>query len=152
MASGVLMQGEKIFVQRREDEGIWGGLWEFPGGCLEPGEGPEEAVVREWAEETGFVVDVDRALTVIRHGYTRYRVTLHAFALRFADGLPAPGPAKGLATSPDAEVNLPAPPQLTEATDWAWVTLKELSGLPLPAPHRKLADLLTVGANKDSTK
>ena len=47
---GVLLHEGKVFIQRRNEKDVWGGLWEFPGGCVEPGETPERAVVREWLE------------------------------------------------------------------------------------------------------
>lgn len=127
VANGVLLRGGRVFVQRREDEGVWAGLWEFPGGCMEPGEIPEQTVVREWGEELDFAVRPVRKLAVIRHSYTTYRVTLHCYIL----ALDAP-PADPF----------PAPPALREATDWRWVTFDELAALPLPAPHRKIADML----------
>ena len=81
VVTGVLSSHGRIFVQKRLPRGAWGGLWEFPGGRVEPGETPEQAVVREFAEETGLAVRVTAPLGVIRHGYTTYRVRLHCFAL-----------------------------------------------------------------------
>lgn len=37
---GVLLHEGKVFIQRRNEKDVWGGLWEFPGGCVEPGETP----------------------------------------------------------------------------------------------------------------
>lgn len=53
VGTGVLLLREnKLLMQRREDNGLWG----FPGGSLEPGESLEEAARREVLEETGVVV------------------------------------------------------------------------------------------------
>lgn len=49
-----------VLVQRRPEAKQHGGLWEFPGGKVEPGEGPEAALVRELAEELGIAVDPAR--------------------------------------------------------------------------------------------
>ena len=49
--------GTKVLIQRRAERAHHGGLWEFPGGKIEPGEGPEAALVRELHEELGIVVD-----------------------------------------------------------------------------------------------
>ena len=40
---GVLLHEGKVFIQRRNEKDVWGGLWEFPGGCVEPGETPSRA-------------------------------------------------------------------------------------------------------------
>ena len=131
VVTGVLRHEGRVFVQKRCDRGAWGGLWEFPGGRVEPGEEPRQAVVREHHEETGFAVQVSEEYGIIRHGYTTYRVTLHCFgvALTAADG---PKDADGL----------PVPPVLTAASAYRWVSPRELQALAMPAAHRKLADRL----------
>ena len=49
--------GTQVLIQRRAERAHHGGLWEFPGGKIESGEGPEAALVRELHEELGIVVD-----------------------------------------------------------------------------------------------
>ena len=91
VVTGVLSSHGRVFVQKRLPQGAWGGLWEFPGGRGEPGETPDQAGVREFAEETGFAVRVTAPLGIIRHGYTTYRVRLHCFALELVtDTTPVP--------------------------------------------------------------
>ena len=121
---GVLLHEGKVFIQRRNEKDVWGGLWEFPGGCVEPGETPEQAVVREWMEEVGFKVAIVRPLDVIRHNYTTYRITLRCYQLRLE------GEPKGC----------PVPEELAEATACQWIAPQDIEDFPLPAPHRKLAD------------
>lgn len=121
---GVLLHEGKIFIQRRRDKDVWGGLWEFPGGCVEPGETPEQAVTREWMEEVGFKVSVVRPLAAIRHGYTTYRITLRCFLVRLED----------------EPRGWPEPREPTEATAFRWIAPEDIDRFPLPAPHRKLAD------------
>jgi mutator protein MutT len=53
--------GPRVLICKRPEEAIRGGLWEFPGGKIEPGEAPEAAAVREVLEETGLVLDVRQA-------------------------------------------------------------------------------------------
>lgn len=123
VATAVLRHRGLFFIQRRKPGGAWGGLWEFPGGRVEPGETPDAAAVRELFEETGFTARIEAPLGVIRHGYTTYRVTLHCYLLSLPDpaaGLPAPG--------------------LTAAVASRWAALAELDGLAFPAGHRKLID------------
>jgi 8-oxo-dGTP diphosphatase len=52
----------KVWVQTRTDDGIYHGLLEFPGGGIEPGESPLEAVIREVHEEVGITVSPEQAL------------------------------------------------------------------------------------------
>lgn len=122
IATGVLVHQGRVFIQRRRDDDVWGGLWEFPGGCIEEGEAPEDTVVREFDEETGFAVQTAGHIRTLQHGYTRYRVTLHCYFLSALNGLGAP--------------------TLTEATAARWVTPDELDRYAFPAGHRKLIDSL----------
>ncbi len=122
VVTGVLHNGGKIFVQKRLPKGVWGSLWEFPGGCIEEGESPEEAIVREFEEETGFHVQIERKYTVIKHGYTTYRITLHCFALKLKNNEIFPEP------------------NLTAATEFKWLNIEDTKQYAMPAAHRKLAD------------
>ena len=126
--TGVLHCAGRVFVQKRPPAGVWGNLWEFPGGRVEPDESPEQASVREFMEETGFAVRVTERHGIIRHGYTTYRLTLHCFGLEFENA--------------DASVSPPQPPLLSAATEARWVNPEELNALAMPAAHRKLADNL----------
>ena len=124
VSAGLCFQGEKIWIFKRGPGRKNAHLWEFPGGCVEPGETPEQAVVREWMEEVGFKVAIVRPLDVIRHNYTTYRITLRCYQLRLE------GEPKGC----------PVPEELTEATACQWIAPQDIEAFPLPAPHRKLAD------------
>ena len=133
--TGVLRVGKYVFVQKRPPSGVWGNLWEFPGGRVEANETPEQASVREFMEETGFEVRVTANYGVIRHGYTTYRLTLHCFGLELVS------PHTGAGTQ-GTSGNCPPPPQLTAALQYRWTTPQELENLAMPAAHRKLADSL----------
>jgi A/G-specific adenine glycosylase len=122
MACGILRQGDRVFIQQRMPDDVWGGLWEFPGGRLEEGEMPEQAARREIAEETGWQVGRLSFYRTVTHHYTRYRVTLHSFV-----GV--------VATDADA-------PVLTAASQYAWVSLPGLAAYPFPAGHRQLVAAL----------
>ncbi len=141
VASGVLVRDGRVFVQRRLNTGAWASLWEFPGGRVEAGESPEEAVVREFREETGFAVRVRRPCGVIRHGYTTFRVTLHCFLLELEEG--------NAASRHDGE-GRPLPEILTAATACRWLAPEDLATIALPAAHRKLADRLRKTDNGDA--
>ncbi len=122
VCTGVLTHAGRIFVQKRPTPGVWAGLWEFPGGRIEPGETPAQAVVREFREETEFAVQVAEPLGLVRHGYTTYSVSLHCFLLTLANG--------------------GNQPVLHAADTFRWAGARDLAGLAFPAGHRKLLDRL----------
>jgi A/G-specific adenine glycosylase len=73
-------------VLRRPSSGLLGGLWEFPGGKLRPGEGPAAAARREFREETGLEAGPLEDLGVFHHEYSHFRVALHLFRSRSPRG------------------------------------------------------------------
>ncbi len=118
MATGVLVHDGRILAQKRLPDDIWGNLWEFPGGIVEEGESPQQAVIREYMEETGLTVNHPVPIGAFRHSYTRYRVTLHAFAVSLLSD--------------------PAGLVLRAAQDHRWATWSQITKLAFPAGHRKL--------------
>ncbi len=136
MASGLLVRHGRVYVQRRLPNDVWGGLWEFPGGCAEEGELPCETVVREFREETGFCVRVTDGLGVIRSSRTKYHITVHFYAVALEDEKTAAGNAAA------GCVSLWPDPELHEADAWRWVDASGLQSLAMPSPYRKMADAL----------
>ena len=126
MATGIVRREGRVFIQKRPPYGVWAGLWEFPGGCLEQGETPEQAVVRELWEEIELPVHVTASLGAVRHAYTTCRVTMHGF---FCEP-----------TCQDGEQTV-----LHAATEGCWVTPEELGAFTFPAGHRKLIEQLRAG-------
>lgn len=80
IVAGVIWKRGRILIGRRKPEGLLGGLWEFPGGKVEPGETREEALHREVEEEVGIKIGVDQSLVTVNHAYSHFRITLHAYA------------------------------------------------------------------------
>lgn len=76
VAAAVIEREGKILLTRRMKGAHLAGMWEFPGGKLEPGEGPEEALVRECQEECGIEVAVQSILEVTFHRYPEKDVLL----------------------------------------------------------------------------
>ncbi len=86
VAAAVIKQDEFILAARRPEAGPYGGEWEFPGGKLEPGESPEDALKRELAEELGVSpLNYTHALD-LEHDYPEFRVTLHVFVVNAYSG------------------------------------------------------------------
>ncbi|MCK7540893.1 MAG: NUDIX domain-containing protein [Marinilabiliales bacterium] len=68
VAVGIIVDEDRMYIQKRKEEGHLGGLWEFPGGRILPEESFEDALLREVLEETGMSqVRVTKAAGTIRH-------------------------------------------------------------------------------------
>lgn len=118
MVTGILIHQGKIFIQKRLQDDIWANLWEFPGGRLKPGESPEEALRREYLEETELRIGNLEKIMKVKHSYTRYRVTLHCFYCTLLNGH--------------------ATPVLHAAQEYRWISPRDLKNFAVPAGHRKL--------------
>ncbi len=81
---GIIREGDRYLIQKRPDSGLLAGLWEFPGGKLEPNEAPEQALRRELREELGVDMNDADYLTTVEHAYTQFRVRLHAYVCRLS--------------------------------------------------------------------
>ena len=67
VAAAVIIEDHRVLLTRRPEGQHLAGLWEFPGGKLEDGESPEQAVVRECREECGIEVEVFEIFDVTHH-------------------------------------------------------------------------------------
>lgn len=79
VAIGILQRGNKYLIQKRPSKGLLADLWEFPGGKIEKGETPQEALKRELKEELDIDITSSRHLMNVQHFYTQFRVNLHVF-------------------------------------------------------------------------
>ena len=71
-------RGRALVVQRPAD-GLLAGLWELPGGALRPGEAPEDALRRHFAEGLGLALPCAEALGSVEHLFSHRRLRLHVF-------------------------------------------------------------------------
>ncbi|MDP4091484.1 MAG: (deoxy)nucleoside triphosphate pyrophosphohydrolase [Bacillota bacterium] len=108
---------ERYLVTMRDREKHRGGLWEFPGGKIEKGESPEEALIREIDEELGCSIEVLKFLEDYTQEYEEFIVRLRTYQCRISAGSPS----------------------LKEHEDMRWVTKDEMSALSFPE-----ADIPTV--------
>ncbi len=88
IGAAIVWSGRRMLVARRPEEGMLGGLWEFPGGKVEAGETAREAAQREVREETGIEIEVCATAGHVRHAYSHFRITLHLFHARRVGGGP----------------------------------------------------------------
>ena len=70
VAAGVLVEAGRVLLAQRKPGAHLGGAWELPGGKVEEGEDPRDALRRELAEELGIAVEVGDVLDVAFHRYT----------------------------------------------------------------------------------
>jgi 8-oxo-dGTP diphosphatase len=112
----------RILLTRRPEGKAMAGLWEFPGGKLEPGESPEEAVIRELQEELGIDVASNclAAFAFASHKYETFNLLMPLFLCRRWNGRP----------------------QGREGQALAWVRPDKLADYPMPAADKPLIPLL----------
>jgi A/G-specific adenine glycosylase len=116
----------RLLIAQRPAEGLLGGLWEFPGGKQEPGETLEACLARELDEELGITVAVGAHFVSVRHAFTHFKITLHAFWCRITSGEPQP----------------------IGVQDWAWVAESELDRYAFGKADREIIAALRQRADR----
>jgi A/G-specific adenine glycosylase len=114
----------EILIDRRPENGLLGGLWEFPGGKIEPGETVQECIKREIQEELGIAIAVENPVITIDHAYTHFKVTLNVYYCRHLSG----------------------EPQAIECQEIRWVTLDEIDQYPFPKANSRIIEALRAQA------
>ncbi len=120
VAAGIVRKNGTILITRRKLEGLLGGLWEFPGGKLKPGEDAPAACIREIREETGIRVQTDSHLTTIHHAYTHFKIKLDVFYCNYVSG----------------RIHLNGP------IDFRWIRLKDIDRFAFPKANLKFIPLI----------
>jgi mutator protein MutT len=90
VAIGIIIRDGLILICQRRAQDPLGGYWEFPGGKQEPGESPDQCLVRELAEELGIEVRLIDALPIIEWDYPAVHVRLHPLVCELTVGEPKP--------------------------------------------------------------
>ena len=85
VVAAVIRKGDRIFATQR-GYGEFKDGWEFPGGKVEPGEKPEDAVIREIKEELGADIRVTGFLTTVEHDYPQFHLSMDCFLAEPEDG------------------------------------------------------------------
>lgn len=119
-AAVVMRKGAKVFLVQRPAKGRWANMWEFPHGELTEGESHEQAALRLLEERTGMTARLGTELLTIRHGVTRFSITMVCFEATFQAGAFAS----------------------TFYQRGLWLKPEELASHPVSAPQRRLAKSL----------
>jgi 8-oxo-dGTP diphosphatase len=69
VAAALIVRGGEVLIGQRRPDQPMASLWEFPGGKIEAGESPEQALARELSEELGITAAIGAPVTHIRHNY-----------------------------------------------------------------------------------
>jgi len=114
---GVVLDGDgRVLIDQRLEEGLLGGLWEFPGGKQEQGEAIVATIERELAEELAIAVEVGEELIVIEHAYSHKRLRFVVHLCRWLAGEPQPLASQQV----------------------RWVEPAELDAYPFPAANARI--------------
>jgi A/G-specific adenine glycosylase len=115
---GVIWHENRILIQQRPEEGLLGNLWEFPGGKQEANEPIEETVRREIEEELDIAVEVGELIATVKHAYSHFKITLHAYHCRYRSGEPQPKACQA----------------------WKWVMPEELTTYAFPKANKTVLE------------
>lgn len=78
VVAAIIIKDRQVFATQR-GYGQWQGWWEFPGGKIEPGESPTEALKREIKEELDAEIEVGKLLETVEWDYPDFHLTMHCF-------------------------------------------------------------------------
>ena len=84
VVAAIIRKGDKIFATQR-GYGEFKDWWEFPGGKMEPGETPEEALIREIHEELDATIRIDKFLYTVDWDYPKFHLTMHCYLSSLVD-------------------------------------------------------------------
>ncbi len=123
VACALIDADNRVLIAQRPEGKTLAGLWEFPGGKLEPGERPEPALIRELEEELGITVQESclAPLTFASHGYETFHLLMPLYICRKWDGTVTP----------------------REGQQLAWVRANNLRDYPMPPADIPLIAHLT---------
>lgn len=122
VAAGIIRdEAGRLLIAQRKMDGLLGGLWEFAGGKQEDGETMSECLRRELREELAIEVEVGALFIKVKHAFTHFKITLHAYECRYL----------GAMTAYDE-------PQTLDCENWAWVTEAELNNYSFGKADREV--------------
>ncbi len=123
VVGAIIKDGDRYLVGQRPANKAQGGLWEFMGGKIEPGETPEEALARECREELSLDIENEHIIDSVVHEYPEKTIRLTLISC---------SPKHG------------SIPKALEHQQIRWVTVPEMRGMPFAPADSELIDKLFV--------
>lgn len=121
---GALIEDKgKFLVCQRQDNDLFGSLWEFPGGKVEKGEDKKAALKRELKEELGIQVKVGKLINTFEDEIPAMKITVYLYRCNITKGTP----------------------RCLECQDLKWITLDKIGSLNLAPADRKIHSYLNQG-------
>lgn len=118
--AALIWRNNNLLIVRRPENGLLGGLWEFPGCRVEPGAAIEASLLSHLISVYGLTVSAPRPLAAPRHAFTHFSITLHGIECDWLSG--------------DAPTDAEHPAR--------WVDLSELGQFAFPKAQNRLIDAL----------
>lgn len=118
--AALIWRNNNLLIVRRPEKGLLGGLWEFPGCRVEPGEAIEASLRAHLLRVYGLAVSVCRPLASPRHAFTHFSITLHGIECDWLSGDPPADDERAV----------------------RWVDLSEMGQLAFPKAQNRLIDAL----------
>lgn len=120
VVAGFIKKGQQVLVGQRPENHSLAGQWEFPGGKIELGESPEEALARELKEEIGIEAQVGELKLAVTHSYDDVGIVILFYEIPYWKG----------------------EPKALHHVQLEWIYPEELKNRPIPDANRRIMDRL----------
>lgn len=117
---GIVPKNGRYLLARRPENGLLGGMWEFPAGTVLAGETHQKALARVIRDNFGLTVKLHGLVAVVNHAYSHFKVTLNVYRCEWVSGKPKP----------------------VEHTLAKWVARSQFSRYAFPKANHKFMDLV----------
>jgi len=119
VVAGIIWRDDKFFIQKRDENAMLGGLWEFPGGKVENGESLKKALSREIEEECSIIPLIKNKVGFVEHSYSHFSISFHCFHC------------------------IENEESVIEPSRGAWITLNEIESFTFPKANHKIFSLIS---------